>query len=383
MDHGNAIGARRQGLRGAGADVAAWQRLQDDARRELGADHPLSLRIECDLITLQLEVRPVAVSIAAGTDLRTRAERVLTPDEPGVMAIRALTIRCLARRGEPGDLDRVAALSQGELDRRLDAEVPDAWIGTARVDLALAVLDRVRFGRFDRLHRDLDAASGLDDGTAELDHARGLVDAEVHQRADRYGSILAHTWRARLIQAEVMLAQARLETPGRAAELAAQALTTADGQIVRDWHRHRTHTAGALRGQLLRVRALTAIGRRREAEGEARLAAVLARRYHATIRAEALVTLARTAAPRDGRAAATAAGHALALRASLLPATNHQVAEARELVEMLPSQGPPDRGPDQPTDGWRPWSGVPDSLECLEIEDRDLAVAGTNELATS
>jgi hypothetical protein len=298
------------------------------------------------------------------------------------MAIRALTIRCLARRGEPGDLDRVVALSQDELDRRLDAEVPDAWIGTARVDLALAVLDRVRFGRFDRLVRDLDATSGLDDGSAALDHARGLVDVEVDGRAHRYGSVRAHTWRARAAQAEVMLAQARLEVPDRAAELAAHTLTTADELIAWDWHRHRTHTAGALRGQLLRVRALTAVGRRRDAEGEARLAAVLARRYDPTIRAEALVTLARTAAPRDSRAATANAGQALALRAALLPPANHQVVEARELVETLAPKESPDHDPDEPTDAWPPWSSaVPDNLESLEIDDRDLAVAGTNELA--
>jgi len=259
------------------------------------------------------------------------------------------------------------------------------------------VLDRVRFGRFDRLVRDLDATSGLDDGSAALDHARGLLDVEVDQRADRYGSVRAHTWRARAAQAEVMLAQVRLETPRRAAELAAQALTTADGLIVRDWHRYRAHTAGALRAQLLRARALTAVGRRREAEGEARLAAVLAHRYDPTIRAEALVTLARTAAPRDSRAATANAARALALRAALLSTANHQVVEARELVETLapktqPDREPPDRespdresphrGPDEPTDQWPPWlSAVPDSLERLDIEDRDLAVAGTNEFA--
>jgi hypothetical protein len=381
MDHGKVLGARRQALRGAVAHVAAWQRLRDDARRELGADHSLSLRIECDLITLRLPVRPVAESIADGTDLRSRAEHVLAPDEATAMAIRALTIRCLARRGEPGDLDRVVALCQGELDRRQDAEVPDVWIGTARVDLAMAVLDRVRFGRFDRLQRDIDATSGLDDGSARLDQARGLVDAEVVLRADRYGAVRAHTWRARAVQAEVMLAQARLETPDQAAALATAALTTADGLIARDWHRRHAHTAGALRAQLLRVRALTAVGRRRDAEREARLAAVLARRYDGTLRAEALLTLARTAAPRDGRAASAAAGQALALRESLLPATNHQVTEARELVETLATRESPHHDPDEPG-GWPPWSAaVPDNLESLEIEDRDLAVAGTNELA--
>jgi hypothetical protein len=382
MDHGKVLGARRHALRGAVADVAAWQRLRDDAWRELGADHPLSMRIECDLVMLRLPVRPVTESIADGTDLRARVERVLAPDEATAMAIRAMTIRCLARRGEPGDLDRVVALCQGELDRRQDAEVYDVWIGTARVDLATAVLDRVRFGRFDRLHRDLDAASGLDDGSARLDQARTLVDAEVGLRADRYGTVRAHTWRARAVQAEVMLAQARLETPDQAAGLAAAALTTADGLIARDWHREHAHTAGALRGQLLRVRALTSVGRRREAEREARLAAVLARRYDGTLRAEALLTLARTAAPRDRRAASAAAGQALALRESLLPATNHQVTEARELVGTLATGQSPEHDPEEPGERWPPWSAaVPDSLESLDVEDRDLAVAGTNELA--
>jgi hypothetical protein len=374
MSDANVFSARRHTLRGARAAAAAWQELHRDATRALGDRHPLSLRIECDLAALLVEVRPVAASIAACTDLRARADLALPAQHPSAMAIRALAIRCLARRGEPGDLDRVVALAQRELGDRLDAEVGDVWIGLARIDLALAMVERVRFGRFDQLRRDLDITTGLDDGFAELQQARQLVDAEVGQRADRYGPGGGHTWQARAVQADVLLAQARLETPGRAGELTALALTIADGLLAREWHRYRAHTPGALRGQLLRVRALTAAGRRREAEGEARLAAVLARRYDPVPRAEALVAQARATAPRDRRGAASAATRAVALRRSLLPGNNHQVVEARELLETLA------RDPDEPPGAWRRWSATfAESLECLEVDDRDLAVAGTNE----
>src|SRR3954454_4550010 len=98
MNDANAFSARRHTLRAVRAAVGAWSALHDEVIHALGRDHPLSLRIECDLTAQLVDVRPVVASIAACTDLRTRADRSLPAAHPTAMAIRALAIRCLARR---------------------------------------------------------------------------------------------------------------------------------------------------------------------------------------------------------------------------------------------------------------------------------------------
>jgi hypothetical protein len=246
-----------------------------------------------------------------------------------MMNIRSQFLRSLARRGGAGDLDRMVALRDDELLRRLAADAGDDWVGVARADLALARLQRARYASFDPDIVDPDP-------DRDLAEAAEIIGAEIERRRAEHGADHAFTWRATGVFGSIVAAQAQrtVEYP-QFEQFGEQALQVADGLVQHEWRRHGEHTVQALRGQLVRAQALSTLGRHREAVCEARLASVLARRYRRVDEGHALVVLARTEAAFDLRSALSSANRALAARREWYPEQGHQVAEARQLVETL------------------------------------------------
>jgi len=334
------LSARLHAVLGGGHDGAQLESLHCQAKALLGREHPLSLLVEYHLNYHVGPARPVEQSLAIWSDLRDRARMHLPECHPTAMAIRACHARCLSRRGQPGDLDRVVDLLRAEVDRRVRRGVHDDWIGVARADLATALLERGRFGRFDPRLRQRDA-------DADVAAAREMIESELDRRIKEHGSeqrpsgCRSHpsthpfVWDARVLLGSALLAAAQRASGFQQQILGEEVLTLSEDLIQHDWHRTGRHTMRALRGQLLRAEALSALQRTEEAEAEARLASVLARRYPEHDSGRALLVLARAVAARDRPSALAIATDALTARRAWFAAGAHQVAEAVHLVRAL------------------------------------------------
>jgi hypothetical protein len=313
------------GVKGSAAHLGA---LHQEAADGLGPGHHVTLLVECKLNIQRGLTLPVEDSLALWTDLVDRASCSLAEGHPTLMAIRSEYARCLSRRGQPGDLDRVVEMRRQDVDRCINGGVGDDWTGAARADLAAALTERARYGPDDPGV----AAVSAD---ADLSCARILLDDEIARRTDSHGPDHRFTWNARTVQCELLLALAeRCEGEQRRA-LGMQALSLAEAIGHQDWHRSASHTASALHGQVLRAEALLVLDRPREAESEARLAAVLARGYRDVVPGRALLALARSCAVRDPAAALDAANQALNARLGWFSEQGCQVAEAQRLVARL------------------------------------------------
>jgi hypothetical protein len=313
----------------ANPTVSHLQTLHEDATEALGAGNPMTLEVETYLNVGRDSARPAAQALAAWADLGERASQYLATFDPLMMNIRSQFLRCLARRGAPGDLDQVVTKRDEEMRCRFAADAGGDWVGVARADLAVAQLQRARY-------------SSLDPDVVDPDPDRDLAEAaetisvEIERRRAEHGADHAFTWRAAGVFGSIVAAQAgRTDEYPLREQLAEQALRVADGLVQHEWRRHGEHTLQALRGQLVRAQALSTQGRHREAVCEARLASVLARRYRRVDEGHALVVLARTEAAFDLRSALSSATRALTARREWYPEQGHQVAEARRLVETL------------------------------------------------
>lgn len=359
------LNARLQTALVSQADASQLGRLWQDAVAQLGCQHWLVLQIECDLTAVRMTDRPVGESLAAWTGLRQRAGDALPSHHPTSLSIRAQYTRCLAYRGEPGDLDRVVELCRDELATRIEAGVADTWIGAAVADLAVARLDRGRFAALDPLITDVDVR-------ADIAMADEALRAEVKRRTAVHGPRHRFTWRARGLAAASRLALAHHVPVAERRAMNLEVLGIADAAIEDEWQRTGTHTSHALRAQLLRAQALLALGRDREASHESRLAAALARRYRGDEEGSALLVLAASLAALDLREALVTAQDALAVRLIRFPPTSHQVAEAEHLIARLA---------DHHHEGLL--HIVPNGPESLEVHDRYPAVTGADQTLTA
>ncbi|MGX7672014.1 hypothetical protein [Plantactinospora sp. DSM 117369] len=311
-----------------GADPTRLAVLHRAATEQLGESAELTLRAECALERASSPGRPVLDSLAAWLDLRERAGAALPEHHRTLLAIRREYVHALRRRGEPGDLDLVVQLRRDEVELRRRRPVGAHQFGVAVADHAAALLDRARYGAFDpHLKRHEPAA--------DLAEAHRLIRAEIERRGSGYGAGHEVTWQARLVLAEVLCARLRLAAGDSDPARARPALDEADAIRRYDWWRHGRHGRAALRAQLVRAEVLTALGRTRPAEREARLAAVLARRYPDLDLGRPLLVLARAQAYRDPAGALRTARAALReRRLRYLPAT-HRVVEAERQVQSL------------------------------------------------
>jgi hypothetical protein len=196
----------------------------------------------------------------------------------------------------------------------------------------VALLERARYGA-------LDPALTSHDPEGDLAGAADLIDGELARRVERHGPEHLFTWRAQGVRGSVLVAQAARAGEPTRGMLGAQALDVADRMVQHEWYRHGAHTAQALRGQLLRAEALSTLDRQRDAESEARLAAVLSRRYRGMDPGLANMVLARIQAETDVPGALATATEALAARAQWYPPGCYRVTEAERLVAELRARG--------------------------------------------
>jgi hypothetical protein len=329
------LSARLHAVLGGGPDATQLEALYREAGAGLGREHPLSLLIEYHLNYVLGPARPVDDLLTVWSDLRERARVHLPECHPTLMAIRACYARCLSRRGHPGDLDRVVELLRAEVDRRVRRGVHDDWIGVARADLATALLERGRFGRFDPRLRDREA-------DADIGTAREMIEAELDRRVKVHGLEHPFVWDIRALLGSALLAVAQRASGFRRHMLGEEVISLSDVLIQHDWQRACGHTMRALRGQLLRAEGLLVLNRMEDAEAEARLASVLAHRYRGHDSGRALLLLARAVAARDRPRALAIAREALTARREWFSAGGHQVEEAAHLVRAL--SGPAQAG---------------------------------------
>jgi hypothetical protein len=322
------ISARLHTVLGAGSGLAPLESLHREAGTRLGVTHQVTLLVECSLEYARSPGRPVGESLSAWAELCDRAGRHLPDHDTTLMAIRSYHTRYLRHRGQPGDLDRVVRLRREELDRRVRGGVGENWTGVAKADLAIALLERGRYGVFDpHLRRP--------NPDADLAQARELAEEELRRRATGYGLDHPFAWHARGILANILLALGHRATGAVRTRLAAEALALADALLAYQWQRAGTHTLDALRGQVIRAEALTLLDRDRDAVREARLAGVLARHRSGMDLGRPLIVLACALAVRDRAAGLLAAEQALAARRVGFPPLHHQITEAEWLVSTL------------------------------------------------
>jgi hypothetical protein len=322
------INARLHALLATSREAGAWTELHEDARHRLGCDHPLSLRIECERNRHLLAGGPMAAATARWSELSERVRRVLPRHHPTAMAVRTQRMRALARRGDPGDLDRVVQIAGTELTGRIEAGAKPLWIGAARADLAVAHLNRARFAPLDPNSQHRDAES-------DLRIARDLIATELERRTAVHGPDDLFTWLAAGIQGSVKAALAERAAPTTRQAMNAEVIALAEEIMAIEWYRAGRHTEATLRAQLLRATGLLGLGQDAEAEREARLATVLARQYPGPAEGRALMLLARAQANRDRPAAQTTARRALRVRLRVLSPAAYPVVEARSLLAAI------------------------------------------------
>jgi hypothetical protein len=327
-----AFRARLHALLGAGATTTRLEALYSEARRCLGAAHEVTLIIECHLDQHRCRALPADEAMALGADLWDRGRAALPADHPTLRAITSLFVGCLNRRGHAGDLDRVVALRRDELHRAHGDQGAD-WTGIARVQLGSALLERGRFGWLDP---DVDQR----DADKDIAAARELIEHELSRRSGVHGRDHPFTWQARTLRCGLLVALAQRARRQRSRAWAGEALVSADALAQYEWDRFGRHTVRALRAQLWRAEALLVLQRDRQAESEARLASVIARRYCGPEAGNALVVLAWALVGRDRQAALAAAEAALTARLAWFSADGYQVAEAQQLVDKLRTESP-------------------------------------------
>lgn len=317
------IRAQLHALLGAGPTVARLDALHLEALCTLGPEHEVTLTVEYHRSHLRDLTLPPEDSVAIATDLWDRVRVALPADHPLHRAITSYLVRCFVRRGRSGDLDRAVALRRDQLNRHAHGPGADG-IGTARLHLGAALLERGRFGWLDP---DVASRGPNDDIVA----ARELIESELDRRWGTHGPEHPYTWQAQALRCQLLVALAQ-DADGR---WTAEALGLAEDILRYEWDRSRCHTVDALHAQLWRAEALLLLGRDREAEGEARLASVLAYRYPGPEVGNALLVLARTLAARNRHAARAAADLAVKTRQAWSAADGYPVVEAQLLVDRL------------------------------------------------
>src|SRR3954452_7614309 len=151
------LSARLQTLIGAGRDAADFAALRDDAERQLGLDHEITLEIEFALESRRDVGRSITDSLPVWAELRQRAEKSLLPNSVTAVAIRSRHLRQLRGCGRPADLDVLVALCREEVERRSGDPDPRR-LGDARADLAWVLRDRAWFAGYHREPADGEAA---------------------------------------------------------------------------------------------------------------------------------------------------------------------------------------------------------------------------------
>ncbi|MFI5889758.1 hypothetical protein ACIA5D_06515 [Actinoplanes sp. NPDC051513] len=322
------LSARLQTLIGAARKAADFAALRDDARRQLGPDHEITLEIEYAWESRRDAGRSAVDSLPVWAGLRQRAEKSLPPGSVTAVAIRSRHLRQLRGCGRPGDLDVLVGLCREEIERCAGDPDPRR-LGEARADLAWVLRDRAWFAGYHR-----EAAGG--EAARDLAEASALIDGEVRRLRSAAAPDQVSATACRRIQAEVLLALGR-DAPAaaaRARDIAEDLVGLDDSE---DDDGRTTAVFDQLPGShVLLAEALLLTGRVSEAGRVARLAYALHTGARVFDPARPLLVLARSEARAGRPDAGETARAALRQRLETFPADSHYVAEARRLAEELP-----------------------------------------------
>jgi hypothetical protein len=211
--------AKLQTLIGAEASAMEFVRLRDEAARVLGDENPTVLQLACRAEIALSGHRDIARSLLAWKELLDRAEMALPEEHGTLITIRSFYIRHLRFRAAYGDLDEVVRLRTTYSLLWQEHKVSPQWISIACADLAVAYIDRGRFGHLDPRVR-------CPDHVADLTRAKELAEAEVKYRISTFGTDHPFTWHAHgiLTEAAVVLARRAGSDEGGSAQTMAKKL---------------------------------------------------------------------------------------------------------------------------------------------------------------
>lgn len=309
---------------GGEADFAA---LLKEATDRLGPSNSVTLLTEALCEQVRSYRRPVDESVASWDRLRQRAQECLDADDTTLMTIRSHYLRFLRLRGKPSDLDEVVSRRRDEVNARTARLADDDnYVGIARADLAVALIDRVRtFGRC--------AVPSADPG-ADLRAAENLIDGEIARRARLYIPTNSTVQSAKLIMSELLLGMAEHQREHRL-DFARKALAMTGELVDYFWEQSGNSSPEALRSLMAQAQALGLLDHHDEAARMARqawrISAYVTRHVD---RGWPPFVLAMTLLPVDRHTAQVAASDALAARESLFPADSCRFTEVRRFMEL-------------------------------------------------
>lgn len=307
---------------GSTADLTT---LLAEAQRLLGPDNSVTLLTEAAIEQSLSYQRPLVDSVAAWDRLRRRAQACLDNQDRTLMTIRSHHIRFLRLCGRPANLIDVVSLRRDELAvRATQLADDDNYVGIARADLAVALIDRARtFGR---------CAIPAADPDADLTEAANLIDAEIARRARLYPPTNSMLQGAKLIMSELLLALAERDRE-RGLGFAQKSMTMSRDLVSYFWEQNGTGSHEVLRSLVAQAQSLSLLGQHDEAARTARQAQRISR--YATRNIDhgwPAFVLARTVLPIDRDAAKAAAIDALVARENLFPDDSCRLIEVRRFL---------------------------------------------------
>jgi hypothetical protein len=299
--------------------------LLAEAQRVRGPDSSITLLIEAAIEQSQSHQRSLVDSVAAWDRLRQRAHACLAEDDRTLMMIRSHHLRFLRLCGRPADLNDVVSLRRDELTvRAAQLADDDNFVGIARADLAVALIDRARTFRR--------CAIPAADPDADLTEAENLIDEEIARRARLYSPASSVLQGARLIMSELLIALAERERE-RGFGFAQKSMTLNRDFVGYFWEQNGISSPEVLRSLAAQAQSLSLLNRHDEAARTARQAQRISRYITRNVdQGWAAFVLAVTVLPIDREAAKAAALDALVARENLFPEDSCRLIEVRRFL---------------------------------------------------
>ena len=316
------IRGRLRTLLGCQGSQADFDEIQAQARQFLGENDTVTLLVEAAGLMHASRCRPLDESVSAWATLRQRAQAHLPDNDQTLMAIRSHYARFLRLRGRPSDLDEVIDLRREEVRlRETQLAEGDIFVGIARSDLAVALIDRVRA----RVACHEGQRAGPDPDLVEAMH---LIEEEIGRRSMVYAPANSFAQRSAVTRGELLVALAESSVGARRADYAGKSLAIADSLIDYFWKESQLSSSSILRCQLNRAESLTLLGRLEDGARAARQAcAITAGWSRFTDRGRPLFVLAKAQRELDRELSLATASDALAARRKVFPADSYRVRE--------------------------------------------------------
>jgi len=313
-------------LVGRGGGEEDLRELRAAAEGRLGPEHGVTLLVESALQQQLSCGRAVSDSVAAWAGLRQRAQHSLPEVDRVHMEVRSRHARFVRLRGRAEDLDDSVGLHRAEVGLRVaQLADDDHFLGAARADLAMALIDRVRTA----------TRCGAPPGTADADltEARQLIEDEVGRRSRLYGPAVWSTQKSRIMQCGVLNALAERDEQRRD-ERAARSCAIASELVDFFWEECGSRSRGLLASQLARAESLTLLGTPASAVRQARQACRMSVSVACQVdRGWPLYVLAVAMQPTDRPACLATAAGAIAARRRIFPRGSWRIQEVEQLAK--------------------------------------------------